>query len=120
MDARVSRGPIGLHLQAAYAIPILLHFVNIQHGRQHFDLPQRKLRALTHKLAIDGDRGRTVKIKSIAIAAALIRVQVNAATLGRGILYEIYSFFHFSQLMMRAGAVRNDLNTVQSQLQVGT
>lgn len=115
-DAWISFLLIGNKLQTSDSIAVRVDRVNVENGRQHGDIFQRELIALRHKLAVHRYARTAVKVQTIAVAAALIGKQVDAAAFGRGILNEIRSPIGFAQLMVASARVRNDFNAVQCQV----
>lgn len=50
-------------------------------GGDDLDVVERKLRALGDDAAVEGDEGAAVVVEAVAVAALLVRVQVQAAGL---------------------------------------
>jgi hypothetical protein len=110
---------VHLDLEASNAIAIDGHLINIDHGREDFNVPERELSSLAHKVSVDVYGRTAVKVQAVAVAAAMIRKQVHTAALFHRILYEIDTTVRLSQLMMTTARIRYYVHTIQSQTQMG-
>jgi len=56
--------------------------LEIDSGRDDFDVVERELRALSDNFSVEGDEGASIVVESISVTSLLIRVEVETARLG--------------------------------------
>jgi hypothetical protein len=69
-----------LHASAAHGA-MSANVLDVNCRRHNLDIVEGKLRALGNDAAIQSNEGTTIVIETVAIAALLIRVQVNTSLL---------------------------------------
>lgn len=97
-----------------------LDIIEIQRTSNDLHVIQGELTSLSDDAAIEGDQGAAIIVESIAIAALLIGIEVDATQLERSFLDELYSSIELSQLVMRGRRVDEDFHAVQAHCQVRT
>ena len=79
---------------------------------------QPKLRALREDVAVTRDERAAVVVEARAVAAALVGVEVDAARLRRRRAHQVEPLVELAQLVVRAAAVRDDLDAVERERNV--
>jgi hypothetical protein len=79
-----------------------------------------ELLALSDTIPVDDNKGTAVKIKTATIATKLVGIHVNAAALVGCCSNELDAGTKLSKLMVAAAGVANDVDTIQSKIDVRT
>ena len=86
--------------------------VNVDCGTDNDNVSHIELRCLCQDLSVDTDHRATVPVQATVITAALVSIQIDAATLAGGMDHQFETGVELPQLLMGATAVANDFNTL--------
>lgn len=119
-DSRIAATSFGHDLKTSNSIAVRVHLFAVDHARDHVDLAYAELSALRHERTIHAHARASVVVETVAVAAAVIGVQVDAAALGRGAADQVDSTVGFAQLMVTTARVGDYLHAVQCQIYMRT
>jgi hypothetical protein len=94
--------------------------LNINRGRHDLDVVEAELRALRNDGPVERDHRAAIVVQPVAVAALLVRIQVHAAKLLRRLADKLDARVELAQLVVRAGRVREDLDTIEAHQYVRT
>lgn len=80
IDSMVPLRSRSLHASAALR-PVSPDVLDVDSGRDDFNIVQRKLAALSDDVTIDSYHSASIVVQPVAVAALLIGIEVNAAEL---------------------------------------